>query len=49
MTTSKTSTKADRPATQRRRWSPPRVVQLHAGKAELGANPVNPEGLALGS
>lgn len=29
---------------QRRAWSPPRLTRFRAGEAELGANPMTPEG-----
>lgn len=36
-------------AAARQAWIAPNVIRLEAGAAELGANPVRPEGLALGS
>lgn len=46
---------SDKPSTQtdttpRKPWSPPRYSRIRAGEAELGANPIRPEGaFAMGS
>mgnify|MGYP006399374765 CR=1 FL=1 len=35
---------------QRLAWSPPRLTRFRAGEAEVGGNPINPEGaFATGS
>ena len=36
-------------APARQAWIAPNVIRLEAGAAELGANPVRPENLGMGS
>lgn len=36
-------------ASARKAWATPALARIDGGDAELGSNPVNPEGLALGS
>lgn len=40
----------ERDAGPRQQWATPRLVRMRAGDAELGANPLRPEGpIAMGS
>jgi hypothetical protein len=32
-------------ANPRKPWTPPQLLRLNAGNAEIGANPDNPEGI----
>lgn len=40
----------DRASSPRQEWATPRLVRMRAGDAEVGANPLRPEGpIAMGS
>ena len=49
MTNADTNGTATTPVRATRTWQRPEIRRIKAGEAELGANPIRPEGLAQGS